>query len=241
MAEHRNKVVEEESKKLAEKIRWLLLLRVVTLSFFLGATALFHFFGSANELRLSYTLLVPLGTAYAISIGSVALLARIQRLRWFAYGQIGFDVLLISGIIWITGDIASPFSFLYNLAVMNGAILLFHYGAFVTAGFSSVCYAALLILSGAHGHTGVNTVSWHVLMPVALNIGSYFVIAWLSGYLAQKLAEAEKLLQEKSVDYLRLDSLKNALLEGVGGGVAITDNRGYINYFNAQAQQLTSL
>jgi PAS domain S-box-containing protein len=35
--------------------------------------------------------------------------------------------------------------------------------------------------------------------------------------------------------------LKNALLEGVGSGVAIMDNRGYINYFNAQAQQLTAL
>jgi len=36
--------VNDENKKLTEKIRWLLLLRVVILSFFLGATALFHFF-----------------------------------------------------------------------------------------------------------------------------------------------------------------------------------------------------
>lgn len=231
----------EERKKLTEKIKWLLFLRVVTLSFFLGATALFHFFGTASEPRLFYTLLVPLGAAYLISIASMAFLARVQRLSWFAHGQIGFDVLLTSGIIWITGDIASPFSFLYNLAVMNGAILLFHRGAFTTAAFSSVCYAALLILSSAHGHASVNNLSWQILMPVALNVGSYFVIAGLSGYLAHKLGEAEKLLHEKHADYQRLDSLKNALLEGVGSGVAITDNRGYINYFNAQAQQLTSL
>ncbi len=231
----------EEHKKLTEKIKWLLFLRVVTLSFFLGATALFHFFGTAREPRLFYTLLVPLGAAYLISIASMVLLARVQKLSWFAHGQIGFDVLLITGIIWITGDIASPFSFLYNLAVMNGAILLFHRGAFSTAAFSSVCYAALLILSNAHGHASVTAVSWQILMPVVLNVGSYFVIAWLSGYLARKVGEAEKLLHEKHADYQRLDSLKNALLEGVGSGVAITDNRGYINYFNAQAQQLTSL
>jgi two-component system response regulator PilR (NtrC family) len=231
----------DERGNLIEKIKWLLLLRVVTLSFFLGATALFHFFGSESEPRLFYTLLIPLGAAYMISIGSMALLSRVKKLNWFAYGQIGFDVLLISGIIWITGDITSPFSFLYNMAVMNGAILLFHRGAFTTAGFSSGCYAALLILSSAHGNARVNSLSWPLLMPVALNIASYFVIAWLSGYLARRLGEAEKLLEEKHVDYQRLDSLKNALLEGVGGGVAITDDRGYINYFNAQAQQLTSL
>jgi two-component system response regulator PilR (NtrC family) len=233
--------VNEERTKLAEKIKWLLLLRVVTLSFFLGAAALFHFFGTASEPHLLYTLLAPLGAAYLISLGSVAILARVQRLHWFAHGQIGFDVLLISGIIWITGDIASPFSFLYNLAVMNGAILLFHRGAFITAAFASVCYAALLILSSAHGHANLHSVSWQLLMPVALNVGSYFVIAWLSGYLARQLGEAEKLLHEKHADYQRLDSLKNALLEGVGSGVAITDNHGNINYFNAQAQQLTSL
>jgi two-component system response regulator PilR (NtrC family) len=233
--------VSTESKKLTEKIKWLLLLRVVTLSVFLGATALFNFFGPAGEPRLSYTLLFPLGTAYVISIASVFLVTKVQRLRCFAYGQVGLDVILISGIVWVTGDVASPFSFLYNLAVMNGAILLFYRGAFVTAALSSICYAALLALSGAHGNAGMNIFSWQIFTSVALNLSSHIVIAWLSGYLAQKLAEAERLLHEKNVDYLRLDSLKNALLEGVGSGVAITDNEGYINYFNAQAQKLTSL
>jgi two-component system response regulator PilR (NtrC family) len=233
--------VNDERKNLIEKIKWLLFLRVVTLSFFLGATALFHFFGKEGEPRLFYALLVPLSAGYVISIGSVPLLTRIHKLSWFAHGQIGFDVLLISGIIWITGDVISPFSFLYNLAVMNGAILLFHRGAFITAGFSSVCYTALLILSSAHGQARIVTTLWPYLMPVALNIASYFAIAWLSGYLAWKLGEAEKLLQEKHIDYQRLESLKRALLEGVGSGVAITDDQGYINYFNAQAQQLTVL
>jgi two-component system response regulator PilR (NtrC family) len=231
----------DERGKLSEKIKWLLFLRVVTLSFFLGAAALFHFFGTDGDPRLFHTLLIPLGAAYVISITSMIALRHMQELNWFAHGQVGFDVLLISGIIWITGDITSPFSFLYNLAVMNGAILLFHRGAFITAGFASVCYAALLILSAAHGHGRAAAVSWTSLMPVALNMASYFVIAWLGGYLARKLGEAEKLLEEKHDDYRRLESLKNALLEGVGSGVAIMDEQGSINYFNIQAQQLTSL
>ena len=97
----------DERSNLIEKIKWLLFLRVVTLSFFLGAAALFHFFRTESELRLFYTLLIPLGAAYVISIGSMALLSRVQKLNWFAHGQVGFDVLLISGIIWITGDITS--------------------------------------------------------------------------------------------------------------------------------------
>lgn len=231
----------DEHKDLAVKIRWLLVLRVVTLSFFLGAAALFHFFKQEGDPHFFYALLIPLLVAYAISVGSVLLLPRMRDLRMFAHFQVDFDVLLITGIIWITGDIASPFSFLYNLAVMNGAILLFYRGAFFTAGFSSFCYTALLVAAATASHGSGVAVSWSLVMPIVFNIGSFFVIAWLAGFLAGKLGETEKLLKEKQIDYQQLDALKDALLQGIGSGVAITDADGYINYFNAQAQHLTSL
>jgi len=233
--------VSDEHKDLAVKIRWLLVLRVVTLSFFLGAAALFHFFKQEGDPHFFYALLIPLLVAYAISVGSVLLLPRMRDLRMFAHFQVDFDVLLITGIIWITGDIASPFSFLYNLAVMNGAILLFYRGAFFTAGFSSFCYTALLVAAATASHGSGVAVSWSLVMPIVFNIGSFFVIAWLAGFLAGKLGETEKLLKEKQIDYQQLDALKDALLQGIGSGVAITDADGYINYFNAQAQHLTSL
>ena len=69
----------DEHKKLTEKIRWLLLLRVVILSFFLGATALFHFFEPEGDVAYLISLSIPLILAYVISIGSVAVLARIRQ------------------------------------------------------------------------------------------------------------------------------------------------------------------
>jgi len=227
----------DERKDLAEKIRWLLFLRVVILSFFLGATALFHFFKQDGDLHFFYTLSIPLIIAYAISIGSALVLPHIPDLRFFAYLQVDFDVVLITGIIWLTGDFTSPFPFLYNLAVMNGAILLFYRGAFFTAGFSSLCYVALLSWTSGGGMGA----SWSHVMPGVLNIGSFFAIAGLGGFLASKLSETERLLKEKHTDYLDLDALKETLLQGVGSGVAITDAEGRINYFNSQAQNLTSL
>ena len=232
----------DDRKDLTEKIRWLLFLRVVILSFFLGATALFQFFKQNNgDLHFFYTLSIPLIIAYAISIGSALVLPYIPDLRFFAHLQIDFDVVLITGIIWLTGDFTSPFPFLYNLAVMNGAILLFYRGAFFTAGFSSLCYVALLSWTSTFHHGSGIPVSWSQLMPGVLNIGSFFAIAGLGGFLARKLSETERLLKEKHTDYLELDALKETLLQGVGSGVAITDAEGRINYFNSQAQNLTSL
>ena len=222
-------------------MRWLLNLRVVILTFFLAATALFNLFQAEGSPRPFFILLIPLFFAYVISVGSFLVLPRIRNLRPFAFAQIEFDVILITGIIWITGDLVSPFSFLYNLAVMNAAILLFYRGAFLTAGFSSLCYAALLSSATYSAPSSGSILSFSLLMPVILNIGSFFVIAGLSGFLANKLGETEKLLKEKQIDYQELDALKEALMQGIGSGVAITDGEGRINYFNIQAQNLTAL
>ena len=231
----------DENKELTEKIRWLLLLRVVILSFFLGATALFHFFGTEGDLSYLLSLSVPLVFTYLISIISVVILPHVPRLRLFAHAQVCFDVILITGIIRITGDIGSPFSVLYNLAVLNGAILLFYRGAFFTAACSSLSYVGLLLWSQYYDSGNGILLSWSMLIQIFLSIGSFFVIAWLSGLLTNKLSETEQLLKEKQIDYQELDAFKDALLKGIGSGVAIADRDGRINYFNQQAQELTSL
>ena len=211
------------------------------MTFFLAATALFNFFQAEGNPRFFFIISIPLFVAYTISIGSFLVLPRIHNLGSFGLAQIDFDVVLITGIIWITGDIVSPFSFLYNLAVMNAAILLFYRGAFFTAGFSSLCYTALLAWVIYFAPNSGVPLSSSSLMPVILNIASFFVIAALSGFLANKLSETEKLLEEKQIDYQELDALKEALMQGMASGVAITDGQGRIKYFNMQAQNLTSL
>ncbi|MGH7768784.1 MAG: sigma-54 interaction domain-containing protein, partial [Candidatus Binatia bacterium] len=228
--------MDEEKKELIRKIKWLLFLRVVVLSFFLGAAALLHLFKDGDPGMFRY-LQIPLITAYVISIASALVLRWVKNPVLFAHAQIDFDVLLVTGIVLITGDIQSPFAFLYNLAIINGAILLFFRGAFITAGFSSFCYSALLLWSRYSGLSDAGP----LLGNLMLNVPAFFVVAYLSGLLARKVYEAERLLKEKQKDYHDLEALKDALIQGVGSGIAITDIKGHINFFNPRAQTLTSL
>ena len=234
-------ILNDENKDLTEKIRWLLLLRVIVLTCFLGASAISHFIGTANAGPYLFDLSIPLVAAYLVSIISALLLPRVSDLKSFALAQIAFDVLIVTGIIWVTGDLGSPFPFLYNLAVMNAAILLFHRGAYLTAGFASFCYTAILIWARYSVPDANLTVNWALLVQVFLNIGSFFIIAWLSSLLTSKLRTTQELLKEKQTDYQELDALKEALLQGIGSGVAVTDQHGKINYFNRHAQTLTGL
>ena len=231
----------EEKKELTRRLKWLLFLRVVILTFFLGATALFSFVKGDADPTLLRSLQFPLIAAYVISISSALVLPWIKNLVLFSHAQIDFDVLLITGIVSLTGGVESPFPFLYNLAIVNSAILLFYRGAFMTAGLSALFYGVLLVWSH-HGLFG----SWFssfepLVMGLTLNIPAFFIIAFLSGFLARKLYEAERLLREKQREATDLEALKEALIQGVGSGVAVTDLKGNINYFNAQAQTLTGL
>lgn len=210
------------------------------MSFFLGAVALVHLF-KGGDLALFHQLQLPLIAAYVVSIASALLL------RWagdpirFAHVQVDFDILLITVIVWLTGGIESPFAFLYNLAIVGGAILLFSRAAFITAGVSSVCYTAVLLWSHHHHFGSWFSAAGQLATNLLLNVPAFFVIAYLSGLLARKVYEAERLLKEKQKDYLDLEALKDALIQGVGSGIAITDIKGHVNYFNPRAQTLTSL
>ena len=231
----------EEDKELNTRIKWLLLFRVVILSFFLGAIALFHFFKGEENSGLLRSLQIPLIAGYVISIGSALFLPRIKNLVLFAHAQIDFDVLLITDIVFITGGVDSPFHLLYYLTIVNGAILLFYRGAFLTAGFSTFCYASLVLWSGYRlSQSGTLPVE-PLLMSLTLNVPTFFIIAFLSGFLSRRLRETEERLKEKQKEYLDLEVLKEALLEGVEGGVAITDMKGNLNHFNVHAQTITAL
>jgi len=232
--------MDEEKRELTRRIKWLLFLRVVILFFFLGATGLFHFMREGADTGLFRSLQLPLIAAFVVSIGSALILPWVRNLIFFAHAQVDFDVILITSIVWFTGGVDSPFPLLYNLAIVNGAIFLFYRGASITAGLSALCYGTLLLWSHYQLHGSLFSSSDQWIMALTLNLPTFFLIAFLAGYLSTSVSRTKQLLTEKEKDVRDLEALKEALIQGVGSGVAITDLKGRISYFNHQAQALTS-
>jgi two-component system response regulator PilR (NtrC family) len=234
--------LEEDQSGLTRRIKWLLFLRVLILTFFLGAVGLLPlFWGRAEDIGAFRSLQFPLIAAYVISLVSALILPWIKNLSLFSHIQVNFDVLLITGIISITGGVESPFPFLYNLAVMNGSILLFYRGAFITAGFSGACYGAVLLWAHYRTVGSLFLSSEPLVMNLVLNVPTFFIIAFLGGYLSTRVFITERLLASREREYRDLEALKEALIQGVGSGIAVTDLKGNISYFNSQAQLLTSI
>ena len=234
--------LEEDQRGLTRRIKWLLFLRVLILTFFLGAVGLLPLvWGRAEDIGAFRSLQFPLIAAYAISLASALILPWIKNLNLFSHIQVNFDVLLITGIISITGGVESPFPFLYNLAVMNGSILLFYRGGFITAAFSGACYGAVMLWAHYRAIGSLLLSSETLVTNLVLNVPTFFIIAFLGGYLSKRVFQTENLLAEREREYRDLEALKEALIQGVGSGIAVTDLKGNISYFNSQAQLLTSI
>lgn len=219
----------------------LIISRVVFSTFLLGTLAFFqqkYRIYSFQTSSLYYFIVV----IYALS-GLYWHLQRIFRnITLFAFLQIGGDIVLVTFLVHLTGGIDSGFSLLYHLTIISGAIILYRRGGYLAASLSSILYGGMLDLQyynalgfvRSQGFTAVQ-----VMYQVFINILSFYVVAFLSGYLSERLRRTRQELQEKSIDFNDLRALQEHILRSVGSGILTMDLEGNITSWNPGAEQIT--
>ncbi len=234
----------EAKERLRERLKATLLLRVLLVSLFLGGLAAAYFRSDFAGYTVPVVLLLwAIALTYAMTLISAVVLLRVQRLTAFAYGQLVFDILLTTGVIYVTGGLLSPFGFLYSLVVIAAAFLLSMPGAIAVASLSSLAYALLSLLlqlellpSLANFPQGSADVQF--LARFAITNASFFLIAILSASLTRRLHQAEATLREREAERERLLSLQEALARNIDSALITTDLDGRITSANPVAADL---
>ena len=141
-------VVMERELEVRRRLKWAMALRIVIVTFLLGATIFIHLGRGTPFLAASLMALYLLSAvAYLVTLISALILRFLRkRIIGFAYTQIFWEVIFVTALIYITGGQDSIFSFLYLLAIIMAAILCYRRGAFLAASASSILYAGLLLL-----------------------------------------------------------------------------------------------
>ena len=114
-------------------------------------------------------------------MASLAFAAWLASGRWLpglAWAQIVADVAIATAVVAITGWSDSVFVFMYSLAIVEGAILLFRVGAVGALGLSLVAYVSMVLLL-APGRPAVLSLFAHA--------GAFVATAVLATYLAEQL------------------------------------------------------
>ncbi|GBD26705.1 Transcriptional regulatory protein ZraR [bacterium HR30] len=232
-------------ERLRNRLKAALFLRVLLVSAFLGALAL-SFFRNQSEGYAVPTVLLLWGIAvtYAATLISAVVLLRVQQLTPFAYGQLLFDIVLTTGVVYVTGGAESPFGFLYSLPVIAAAFLVSPVGAVLIAALSAIAYAALVValqlgvLYQLHAGAVPSPGDLDFVVRFAITNASFFVLAFLAGSLTRRLRLTESLLLEREAERERLLSLQEALARNIDSALVTTDLDGCITSANPVAADL---
>ncbi len=233
-------------EELFNRLKWLMFFRVVVITILLSITAAIEF----REFRVFLTvslisLYALIGATYFFTALSAFFIKRFKDLRRFAYLQLLWDVLFVTGLIYFTGGIESIFSFLYLISIIAASIILYRRGALLTASLSSICYGALLdlqyyqIIPPPYEKSPPASQGSGLLFTLAIDITGFYVVAWLSSYLSEQLRETGDELRERQIDLKELESLNKKIVEGIRSGLLTIDGDGRITSFNRSAEEIT--
>lgn len=217
---------------LYRKLVWLTLFRLVTITVLLGGIAVTTWRAGLDVGKAASPLYGLIVLTYAASIATGVLLRRGRGLTAVAYGQIGLDVALAAGVVAATGRSDSVFVFLFSIAVVNGAILLFARGAAAAAAGSIAAYLWLVLASGAPRPAGPGS--------VLFAHGAAFVATGaLASYLAQQLQRTGERLAVSQSDLAFVTALHESIVQSVASGLVTLDAAGRITFLNRAAEQMT--
>lgn len=158
------------------------------------------------------------------------------------YSQLVGDILFVSSVLYLTGGIDSGYAILYHLAIITASIFASKRGIYFAASLSSIFYGVVLDMQ-YYNMFGMkrsqNFTDAQVLSQLTITILSFYVVAFLSGYLADRLRRTRLELQEKSTDFEDLRTIQEHILRNVGSGIVTMDMGGRISSWNPAAETIT--
>lgn len=215
--------------------------RVMLLFFLLVTLIFFQYRYHIYPIPVTYLYYVLLAVLLLTGIYR-SFLHRVENLSLFAYVQISADILLVTFMVYLTGGIDSGLSILYHLSIISASIILYRRGGFLSASLSSILYGAMLDMQfyNVPGFArSQNFTAMQVLYQVFLNIVSFYIVAFLSSFLSDRLRRTRQELREKSLDFEDLRSLQEHILRSVGSGILTMDLDGRVTSWNPAAEYIT--
>ncbi|MEF9438283.1 MAG: PAS domain-containing protein [Candidatus Mariimomonas ferrooxydans] len=225
------------------RLRVLIFTRALVVTLLLGSFYVFQVEGlKLLSLSVFSYFIVSL---YALTIIYAASLRFINKLSSFtvlAGIQIFIDVITEAILVYLTGGIESWFAFTFLLTIISASVVLNRQISFYAASLSSILYGVIMefqfygILST---YTGNIFNARDYLYNIFIYITAFYLVAILSGYLAERLKVVTQTLKKRDEYIDNLKTLSKDIVESMPSGVFTTDLKWRIVTFNVSAQKIT--
>ncbi len=240
-------VTDSQSEEQIELMKALTIFRMVVISFFLGLLVLFQ--REFSELQFPFMLSILAAATYLVSIVYLMMLKMVSKYPLFLISQLAIDIIIETAIIFFAGGVASPFTFLYMFTIIASAIVLPRPSTYVIASVASILYGVMgnleyyeIIQPTALFALGEKPLSQgFVFFTVLSHIAAFFLIAYLSDILSQKVRRTFLALLSKSRDLSSLQAFHENVIANMGSGFLALNMKKEVMSANNAAIKLLAL
>src|SRR3990170_536363 len=161
--------------------------------------------------------------------------------------QLIFEVLVETGIMAASGRAESPFVILFLLTIVSASLFYNLAGALLVATLSSLGYASTIIWGNLFAFRNLLSVNWIKniyqlndpdFYRIFLYLCSFYLIAFLSGYLSERLKVKGRELSLVSLELDRMKMETDDILQHMHSGLITVDTMGRIIYYNQTAEEI---
>lgn len=161
--------------------------------------------------------------------------------------QFLLEISIETSIIYVTGNINSPFSALFVLTIVSAALAYRMIGTLVVASLVSAAYAFVIWLGlsnpadATFSMQAIKTVfssNESAFNGILLHFLIFYLIAFMSGYLAERLSRQVLELEDASSALRRARLETDDILRHLNSGLLSVDAEGLIIYFNRAAERI---
>lgn len=181
---------------------------------------------------------------FIVSVGLTAayfLLLRLSKqLAWQVRLQFLLDALLITWLVWRTGDITSPNIILYIVLISVSSLFLKPRSTILMAFVCVALFVLLAILTALSviEPFGTQQTTSRIIQIVSLQVVAFLVVGLLAAKIAERHSSGDELIEAtKSLANLR--ALHERIIESIRSGLITTDLEGTIYTFNTAACEIT--
>jgi two-component system sensor histidine kinase PilS (NtrC family) len=166
-------------------------------------------------------------------------------LRKLVYSQIAADLAIETGVVFYTGGAMSQLTLLYLATIFVVSIFFYLRGAVLVASLSTLLYVSASVVEwrqsvGASG-AAYNIAGTYSLFQIAVQVGFFYLIAFLSGYLSLRirLSSARLKTTTSELKHARMDT--NSIVESMNSGLITVDANGVVTEINSSAASILGL
>jgi two-component system sensor histidine kinase PilS (NtrC family) len=225
--------------------RMLIAVRVVVVTTLLLAALIIQY--TVGEVLPINYLYIAAGVTYGLTLVYITLGVLIPSRGLNVMLQIAGDLLVETLLVYFTGGLDSPFSFLYLVSIITASMLLYRRGGLLAASGAVILYGVLVdllyyrVLPVPVPSLPVDWSQSRLYFNMAANFSGFYATALLTSYVSEQLQRTSLELDANRQNLAELRALNQNVVESIPSGLITLSSFGTASFVNPAGSHILQM